>query len=46
MEERERTGFPEGFLWGSASASYQVEGGYQGRRICGSSPDLPREVPR
>ncbi|HIY19472.1 MAG TPA: family 1 glycosylhydrolase, partial [Candidatus Blautia avistercoris] len=29
MEERERTGFPEGFLWGSASASYQVEGGYQ-----------------
>ena len=26
MEQMRAAGFPEGFLWGSASAAYQIEG--------------------
>lgn len=29
MHIKNNKGFPENFLWGSASAAYQVEGGYQ-----------------
>lgn len=29
MEHRQINTFPDGFLWGSASAAYQVEGGFQ-----------------
>ena len=27
-------GFPEKFLWGTATASYQVEGGFEDGRGC------------
>ena len=44
MEEMKVTKFPEGFLWGSASAAYQIEGGWRDEgvdtslppRLCGS----------
>ena len=29
MEHKELTSFPKDFLWGSASAAYQVEGAWQ-----------------
>ena len=29
MYFKETKGFPKDFLWGSASAAYQVEGGWQ-----------------
>ena len=28
MEQIEKTAFPKDFLWGSASAAYQIEGAY------------------
>ena len=33
MEHHQLKAFPQDFLWGSASAAYQVEGRRQ-RRIC------------
>ena len=42
MEEMKVTRFPKDFLWGSASAAYQIEGGWKEDGKGASVPDHVR----